>query len=560
MAPSQRQRLSSDSQIAEKEHWAAVPLRIGSLVAGLYLTERIVGRFARQAASRREGGSMVESIASTLVTLDPASLAIGTFVIVGCVVAIARRSLGPTWSDLGLEGRARLFLLVVAAILSWFFATSDFDHFGGNLNAIDRMLLIALVPMIWHRPAFIVPHLLLAWSTMLSVDVPIGGASWSEPVMLIRILALVPAYAVVGVGLKLWWKKPRPPNGADLVFTVCCLIAAHYWVAGYGKLELGWLGQDHIQYLLPATYAGGWLSFLDAETIASVTRGVAVFNLPLKLFTLLIEVGILLMVMRRGTVRFFLAGAIALHLGIVAMSGIFFWRWILVDGALLLLLFGPGAPALRIFSPTHRIVSVILIAGGSLWFGPVKLAWYDVPAVYSYRLFADGSDGNEYRLPPRSMAPYHYHFTLAAFGYLDDGRLQMAFGATGRRNIAEALADAGSPEEALAVEQALGDSRRDEARTARLRHFLERYWRDWNQRRIRDPRFDAKEPWWRWLKAPSQLLTFPRHAAIPEGVTVERIRVRQVFAFFDDRDYHEIRDREVLSIEIPSESLEAPTE
>jgi hypothetical protein len=459
----------------------------------------------------------------------------------GVGAAVRSRTLGPRWSEFEQGQRLRALIVLVAAVLAWAYATYPYNFQFDQAHHLDRLLLLGLVPLVFRHPVFVFPLLLLLFPVLWQFGHPIGGFSPAAPMLLVRVLLLFAAWWLVRV-------VTGRARTADFVFLLCCLLASSYWVSGWGKLQLGWLTRDRIGWLLPATYANGWLAFLEPDTISSLTRTLLALNWPMKIGTLLIECGALIALWRRDGLRIFLVAWIALHAGIFLLSGIFFWMWMLFNAAVLLLFFRQRGPELPIFTPAHFLLSLLLIGGGDLWFRPQKLAWLDARVSYAYRLEAVGESGRSYVLPPRFFSPYDYQFTLGNFRYLTPApHLAITWGATYQLELAAALEGATNAERALAVETQLGRNAFDAERSATFDHFVQRFVGGWNRR-------GDGEGWWTPVQAPPLLWTFARGPLPNADDPVVRVVVHQVTTLFDGRRYLEIRTRPVREILLESQA------
>lgn len=512
--------------------------RTGTLLALTVALELWLMRITHLPQSSYAGTVLAPALARRLVSTEPLSILALVTLLAGAASALWYRSLGPAWNDFHTGSRLRWLITLTAAVLAWVFATYPYNHYFDQGHYVDRVLLMALLFAVAWRPVFLVPFLLVLLPIIWQFTYPIGGYSWAACMLLIRALVLMTA---------LWLVRARSAriDTADFLFLLCCMVAAHYWVSGLGKLRLGWLGSDHIAFLLPATYASGWLAFVDAETIGRLTASLATLNAPLKLGTVLLECGALFALARPATLRVLLPGWIALHLGIFALTGICFWHWAVLDAAILLLFFRRGHPVPPIFTRPHFLVSLVLVAGGALWFRPSELAWLDARASYTYRLEARGESGRSYQLPPRFFAPYDYQFTLTDFRYLTDApHLRITWGATPVRSLAAALDTSTTPAQVLALEAAVGRNAYDPRRSAAFDHFIQQFIGSWNEHG------SAFTPW-RPLEAPPLLWTFTRGITPRPADRITGVVVCQTLTFFDGERYQEIRTRPVRVIEVP---------
>ncbi|MGH7503308.1 MAG: hypothetical protein ACREL7_16400 [Longimicrobiales bacterium] len=461
-------------------------------------------------------------------------LALGIGVILA-VAAVVTRSTGPRWSDFEHVARMRWLIGALAAVLAWVFASYDYNYYFDQSHGLERALLIALVPLVVWRPVFTLVFLAVLFPIGLQFAQPIGGFSWAPASLPVRVLVLFSAWWLV----RLVTKRVR---SADVLFVLCCLIAAHYWVSGWEKLGLGWVEDDRIGFLVASTYANGWLGFLDPATIGSLVRRMLAMNVPMKAATLLIECGALFMLWRRATVRWFLVAAIGLHIAIFLLTGIGFWQWVIVDALVLLLFFRRTSPAVPIFTQPRFLLSLVLIGFGAIWFRPTPLAWLDARATYTYRFEAVGENGRTHPLPPAFFSPYDYQFTLGAFRYLVDApRLPVTWGATNDRRVTAGLNEASSPDRILELEAELGRNDYDAERARTFERFVAAFVGTWQGHGGRDG-------WLAPLQAPASLWTFPRSDPALGGERIERVIVYEVLSFFDGARYVEIRKLPIREI------------
>ncbi len=207
--------------------------------------------------------------------------------VLACIVLLLlfrSRCLLVRWSQFPNGQAVRVVVGVSAFLLAWTFSTYDFNHFFGRSHLLDRVLLVFLFLAIVWRPVFVFPFLVLLWPLVGQFNVPIGGYSWAIAFLPARVLLLFFVVFTMGLVTRKW-------DTASFSFLLICLVAAHFFPSGLRKLEIGWLLHDQIHYLLPNTYAGGWLGFLDRSTIETMTNGLSIANWPVKLFTLAIECG-----------------------------------------------------------------------------------------------------------------------------------------------------------------------------------------------------------------------------------------------------------------------------
>lgn len=458
-------------------------------------------------------------------------------VVVGLLVW--KRAATWRWTDLDRGEQWRPWILLIVAILTWSYATYDYNLYYSQGHVADRIFLVLLASAAIWRPAFLLPFVFLVTALATQFNYPIGGYSVTEQFMLVRILILF--FAAL-----LWSSLTARPVTTLFGFLLLTLVASSYWWSGLGKLRLLWFTHRHVYLLLPAAYSSGWLAFLQPESIEGVVNGLSRLDPLMVAFTLFAECGAILFLWRRRFALLLLSSWIVLHVGIIFLSGIFFWKWILVDLGLFVLLWRSKLGKNRlVFGREHFLLSIVLIGLGRFWYQAVNLSWYDVPVNYAYRVEATGESGQTYPLPPRFFAPYEYQFSLASFGYLvEQPRLTIVYGATWDRTVAKELLGAEEAIDLFEVERKHGMVRLDKAQIALLEQFIQRSLSNLNAGA-------GRAAWYTRLQPPSQLLSFPYNPSFTGQEPITHVDIHQVTSWWNGENYLEVRDQIVHRIDIP---------
>ena len=441
------------------------------------------------------------------------------------------------WTKLPKGNLVRFVVVLPAGLLAWIFSTYDYNLLFDQAHYTDRVLLLVLLLLLYWKPIFAIPFL-TALLPIIWQNSEIERYSWGVPYLPTRIIFLFSAFFLVHLVTKRFRLD-------DFVFLLGCLIATHYWVPGYGKLSWAWLRHDEIFYLLPSTYANGWLGFLSPETISDITARLSTFSLPAKVFTLLVECGGALFFLHRRFPLFFLIGWSLLHIGIAFISGIFFWVWILIECGLIFMFYKKdGFATLPVFSSKpHIIISVLLIITGSYWCRPARLAWSSPPMTYTYRFEAISESKQILKLAPVFFEPYGMRFTISNFGHLDkDKTLGIVWGASGR-NLAQNLMMKSSNKEFFDYELSNGQVSYSERRTRELEDFLKVYVKNWNRRL-------SKDTWFSYFQPPRPILTYPSSRNLKTLEPIRQVNVYQITSVYRNRSYSEIRRKLVRQISI----------
>lgn len=464
-----------------------------------------------------------------------------------CVVLLRwRGALTAPWRGWTGGPHLRVFVGVVTAVLAWAYATYDYNLYFDRAHLLDRAVLLGLAVAVVWRPIFVWPFLALAVAMLWQFSYPIGHFSVAQPFVLVRILLLfLAAWLLRAITRRSW--------SAEFLFLAITVLASAYLRCGVGKVLLGasddgllnWATHGHLYFLLLATHANGWLGHLDQTTVTSFAQTISRFDRIMVVGTLLLECGALFALLRRRILFAFLAGWIGFHLGVFALSGIFFWKWMLVEATLAGVLLARGsAQAFPIFKTSWFVLSLGLIVAGMSWFRPVNLAWYDSPLSYTYRFVGVGESGTRYALPPRFFAPYDYQFTLGNFHYAADyPGLDITWGAIWDRGIVEQLLQPVGLAEIEAMERAEGRNRYDAEDAERLESFVRTFVTNYNRRRSKETILSA-------IAAPPHLWSMAPANAYDGNEPLVEVAIHQVTGYFDGARFDELRDREIRRIPI----------
>lgn len=509
-------------------------LEIGFVMAAFVVLDRKVLAVARLS----EADYMEPLLLPGLIERTGAAPALA--LAVGLAALCWRGNLAGTWDGLGTTRALRVVVVLLAAVLAWPLITHGYNAYLGRTHGADALLAVVLVAALWWRPGFIV--LLVPVLAMLlgRVATPaLGGSLLVHKLQVFQLLSLFAAAMLLHA-------MSGRPIARVYTYLALCVIAGSYFVAGAAKIELSWWQFPHLHLLPASAVAHGWLHPLEPEAIGALVQLLEPLDLPLRLAVLALEAACVLLLVRRGAAIAMLSGLIVFHLGVLALYGFFFWTWIVVDAALIVLLLRGPDPAGQ---GRERLVlvslSVVLIAGAGTWTRPAPLGWFDTGLTYTYRFEGIGRSGRRYALHPQYFAPYQDVFTMTPFHYLSRRHrvLTASYGVTKRVEVARAIARATSAREILALEASMGEHRYDETRTRRLAAFVRRF----VERRNAQTGHAAGV---RALAPPGQFITLrPGARSVPDD-PLETVRVVEVTTFFDGARPRTLRQIEVLRIGI----------
>ncbi len=505
---------------------------IGALVAIFVVIDQIVLRITDLGEAGYTRPSLI------LESMTRLGLAVPVLLALWGIALWRTGSFGLRWPGFERGWSFRLPVGAAVVLLTWWFSTYEYNLFLDRAHLFDRLVLILLGALTLWRPVFAVPWLLVVTTIIQQFQYPIGGYSVAEQYQLVRVVELFIALMVIRLIVGRW-------RNADFVVVLVCLVAGAYWVPGVGKARLGWLQVGaHVEKNLFSSYAYGWLGSLSTDTVSSVGRFLRPLAWPMLIGTAVVEFGAVFILWSRRNLVGWLGLFIAFHLGVMALTGIFFWRWIVLEVALLAFLLRHRLLAsLPTFTWSHALIGTGLVVTAPLWSMPVNLAWLDAPVAYAYRFVATDASGQTGELAPGFFRPFDYQFSLAGFDYLsaDTKLLPHYWGAVGTRDLLEELYDADSASEVLQVEAELGTVLFDEERAADFDRFVTTFVSNWNDHPDRGA-LSALQP-------PPQLWTYRPDPYRGNGPIVT-VTVWRTMTYWDGDEFGELRTTRVREIEI----------
>lgn len=326
----------------------------------------------------------------------------------------------------------RRFTVLVCVPLAWAFSAYAANPYFQQGHLVDRALVLALVVLVWRHPAFLGPFIALTSAIGGQFSHPIGGYTWVDKELLLAVLCMVLAGSLLAVAV---------PEAVPLLpLIVVGTVAAPYLGAGLGKARFRWLDED-LGNLFAASHVNGWLAGWDESTITSVAERLEALSPAVAALTILVEVAVVLVAVRRRAVVPVVVAVAALHLAIYAASGIFFWKWLVLLAALALLLRSPSEAGIWHRSTWARlgIVGVALVASLAVH-RPTTLAWRDTALTQSFEVEVVFADGSVHPVPRLDLEPYDTLFAQNRFFRLTrEPRVVGTYGAVSSADLADEI-------------------------------------------------------------------------------------------------------------------------
>jgi len=392
------------------------------------------------------------------------------------------------WDAIDPQRRARWLIWTVAGIFAWAFSANDVNLFFDQVHGLDRLLLVGLWIGLFFHPVAIVPFLglLIVIASQQHHPLPEGPWSWPDKRLPLDVLLLFSAYLMLRSVLRERTKSFLLP------FLLLCLVGWAYAHAAINKALLGphwytWLAYDDLGNLFVASYVnGGWLRGLGDERIIQIAQVFHALRLPLAAVTFLSELSGLALVVRWTITRMLLPTFVLFHLAIAGSSGIFFWKWIVVDLALLWYLRALRGDARRSsvagaseraawFGGRRTVAALAVMLSARFVFPLVPFAWFDTRLINYFETYGVGDSGSRYRIDARFFAPYDIILQQSRHYYvLNEPVLVGTYGTTLDWNVLKALESA-TPQGLPELRRQFGQRWTSEETASVFYDFVRRY-------------------------------------------------------------------------------------
>ncbi|MBW2391131.1 MAG: hypothetical protein JRG89_22240, partial [Deltaproteobacteria bacterium] len=302
------------------------------------------------------------------------------------------------WNNADSIGGLRWCAFCVVVALCWSQAAYPYNYYYGQAHVLDRWLLVLLALGTLRSPLLIPLFLFEFMISRGQLRHPVNSLAPITEELPIRLLCIIAGLALWNLVVSSqrfanWSERVRRENRETtslripthvLVYALLCLLGSYYGYAGIAKLTIGeslldWAQSSHMENLFVGAYLNGWPLVDSQESLLSLAKVVRNLSVPIASATILLECGmILVLVHRLGTIV--LVGSIfMMHLGIVAMTGIFFWQWVIVDVSLTIWLWWVRNDETigSIYSTRNAVASIFLIVTLILAFGVNRFTWWN---------------------------------------------------------------------------------------------------------------------------------------------------------------------------------------
>ena len=448
-----------------------------------------------------------------------------------------------SWSMSDWKKGDQLFVATVVLILVWDLATYAHNYYVDRSHYLDRIMLIVFGVLAIRNLRFLPVFLVISLLIYSQFSYPVDSITTVDKKLLFNLLILLYSYILI---------KPLFPDlKTPYLFFAFCMIASAYFVPGLAKalngeyFAISWIKNNDLASVLRNGYFKGWLSIDPFNEMLESIHRLEKYALPLKIFTLAFELLALFTLMRKKLMYLVIILAFLFHVGFLALSGVFFWKWMLVDIAVIYLIYKlPKDFEQQLFNRKTFVLSVAIIATSFFWFNPHHLAWYGSRLHYLFSYEIIDEQGRGYALKRNDMAPFDMQFQVDRIKYLVDepmmkisGMSYMASEQKSQMLIAATMQNVGD------LEARLGINHFDANARDNYTELVSKYFANRNN--------TPKRNVLNYLAPPRHFINEPRGQAWNGTVRVKKLRVYLERIFYDGYAMNTLDKTMVHEIFIP---------
>lgn len=487
----------------------------------------------------------IEIIQRSAKTFSPVGPRILFLLVPTAIFYFTRRKL--RWEDWEHGRSMRGAMMLILGMVAWAGATMPYNVYLDRAHLFDRFLVVAFAVATWKTPLAAPFVARFALIMLRQADLPIRQDSFDYRAI-IDVLVAFSAFVWVS------YRKTFQPK--HFLLFALAVFGSYYYATGIAKWGFGpkysWLLENRLSNLTASAYVHGWLGFIPEGWFMAFLGVVRKFDIPLAVFTLVVEYGALVaFFVRPSLTRLWLLFGAMLHLGIFAMSGIFFWKWAFTDLVLFFWLGRPGgAEVLRAMSRNALNlvfgVGLVYYSLQWIWFSPqIGVAWYDTRFMENYEIHVVDTKGSKYMMHPSSFAPGEVHWEQGFFCYATTGErtLTQVYGTVYNHHIFKAIEAIKDPKEALLMHRR--ERLCDDARGKKtFEDFMQRFFGNLNRSK------GFRHRWLSWIGRPTHIWIQPPGIFYKGQAPVVRVEVWRTLVLHHEGALHRLEHKLVRSLDI----------
>lgn len=325
------------------------------------------------------------------------------------------------WNQFELAFVLKPFILILAGILFWEQAFSDYDFYLNTNNNVEKTILVISFVLLFFNPIFIVVFLTQSYLIWLSHQFVLGSFHFTD---------IRPAYEIITLFVSfLFVKRFRKIHSKVFLLLALSLHASNYFIPGMSKIEISpngweWIFLNQLSNLFVSSFINGWLGFLDQNTIINISYLIDKVEFLFSPISVLIEISAIMLLIHKRASIFLILGFQLLHLSIFLASGIFFWSWMIVNFGLIFILRKLPEDTLDfLYLKKNKALFIFLVFLSPLIYQPSALGWWDSRLNTTYDFILTTENEKKIKFNRNDFGPYDMIFSQNRFYYASNEKV-----------------------------------------------------------------------------------------------------------------------------------------
>jgi len=456
-----------------------------------------------------------------------------------------------TWAELGTL--AFTIIATSVGVFTWSEGLYEKNYYFDRWHVIERVVFVSLGLLSLLSPVFLPLFLLLFKVTIDQFQYPgIGSFNTTHSRLPHTMILILSAFTFASM---IFHIEPHMVH-----FLLFCGYASHYFHPGVEKLRNGplyYIRHNNPFCMFINAYQIGWLSSLEERTVLRIGQLSERINPIINVIVLLIEIGTMFVLFSANLAIIIVTFTISLHALIFATTGDSFWKWVVVDGGIIVGLLLTSSQQLLVFTdPQWFLLSLLFVSLSFAWMNPASMGWLDVPYVELFKFETDLKDGSK-NVPIHSnvFRPYDSITTQGITGTLiflgEHPRITYSHGAIieeRNKDLHRTIRDAAMkdpPDEATKAELVERDGldMYDPSKVAQFEEFI---------RQFVGTKRSSPAKLLRYVSSPREFYSFglSDKKATQLLEEMECIRIYRIDGLWTNEGFEELEREEVLSVQV----------
>lgn len=329
------------------------------------------------------------------------------------------------WRD--FDYRIKIISHTCVLLLAWNYIFYDYNYFLNHWDLFDRLLMFITVLLAIYNPAFLILVVIQSLVVSQQFQYPLFfDYSFTDKSIVFSIIIIVWLFAIVKSNIY----KALP----EYLFFIIVLgiICNWYWLAGLGKLEINWVEKNKLYKLYMVTLDYNWLYSFEWETKRHLGEFLKTYNNAIQIATIIVELVFSFIILLHKRISIFvLVSFVIFHFSVFFTSGIFFWKWIVVEIVVIFCFLKYKDLWLKENRKQVLLSYFTFLITMHFYASTTKLSWFDSGIYNKYEFKAKNNLGEIFNLEPSFFAPYDLNFAQNRFDFVNDDKIiTSTFGST----------------------------------------------------------------------------------------------------------------------------------